>query len=505
MDVSMRVLLDTNIVIHREARTVINEDIGVLFRWLDNLGYTKCIHPVTADELLNHGDEKTVKSLGIKLQNYNVLKTQAPMTPEMEALSADRDLSDNDLNDSRILNELVAGRVDVLISEDKGIHQKADFLGVGYKAFSIDAFLEKVNAENPELVDYRVLSVRKELFGNINVADSFFDTLRDDYPDFDTWYNRKADEPAYVCQSDDGSLLAFLYLKQEGHDEDYSDIRPMLPPMKRLKIGTLKVGLNGFRLGERFLKIVFDNALRLRVDEVYVTVYDRTLEEQRLITLFESFGFEYHGLKNGEEKVYRRSLAPAADTACPKRTFPFFSGRTRKFIVPIYPQYHTELFPDSILRTESPDDFVENEPHRNAISKAYICRSLERGLQTGDVIVFYRTGGYYRSVVTTLAIVESVIDNIPDEDAFLQLCRKRTVFSAEELSEHWNYRPRNRPFIVNILYACSFPKRINMKRLIEVGVIPDVESAPRGFEQLTDDKLQTILSECQVDESLIVN
>ena len=33
----MKVLLDTKIVIHREAATIINEDIGILFRWLDNL------------------------------------------------------------------------------------------------------------------------------------------------------------------------------------------------------------------------------------------------------------------------------------------------------------------------------------------------------------------------------------------------------------------------------------------------------------------------------------
>ena len=33
----MRVLLDTNILIHREARTVVRDDIGSLFRWMDDL------------------------------------------------------------------------------------------------------------------------------------------------------------------------------------------------------------------------------------------------------------------------------------------------------------------------------------------------------------------------------------------------------------------------------------------------------------------------------------
>jgi hypothetical protein len=33
----MKALLDTNIIIHREANRVINSDIGYLFKWLDRL------------------------------------------------------------------------------------------------------------------------------------------------------------------------------------------------------------------------------------------------------------------------------------------------------------------------------------------------------------------------------------------------------------------------------------------------------------------------------------
>ena len=76
----MKVLLDTNIVIHREAATVIDEDIGILFRWLDNLHYTKCIHPVTIEEIENHKDPNVRKSFKVKLENYNVLKTTAPIS-----------------------------------------------------------------------------------------------------------------------------------------------------------------------------------------------------------------------------------------------------------------------------------------------------------------------------------------------------------------------------------------------------------------------------------------
>ena len=138
--------------------------------------------------------------------------------------------------------------------------------------------------------------MQKELFGNLDQTDEFFTSLKEDYREFEKWVNRKADETVYVCRSK-GKLIALLYLKVEGKDEDYSDIDPPFTRKRRLKIGTFKVGLNGFRLGERFLKIVFDNALRFKVDEIYVTIFDKRIEQQSLITLFEDYGFHLHGHK----------------------------------------------------------------------------------------------------------------------------------------------------------------------------------------------------------------
>ena len=503
----MKILLDTNIVIHREAATVVDEDIGVLFRWLDNLHYSKYIHPVTSEELGKHKDPKVRKTLEIKLSNYNILKTKAPVADQVRSISDQHDKDQNDLNDTLIINELYSGRVDALITEDRKLVGKASLLAISDRVYTIDAFLEKVTAENPELADYKILAVQKDNFGNVSIADEFFASLKDDYPGFKKWFNWKADETVYVCRSDE-KPIALLYLKVEGEGEDYTDIDPPLPRKKHLKIGTFKVALNGFRLGERFLKIVFDNALRFDVDEIYVTTFDKRIEQQRLINLFEDYGFLLHGRKSGpggDELVYVRSFSRIANYSSPKLTYPFFSSRGHIFIVPIYPEYHTELFPDSILRTESPTDFVENEPHRNAISKVYISRSIERTLDPGDVIIFYRTGGYYKSVVTTIGIVESVIDNITSEQNFIRHCRKRSVFTDKELSEHWNYNKRSRPFIVNFLYAYSFPRRINMKRLIEIGVIPGVDDAPRGFTRISVKNLKDILRECQADESIIVD
>jgi len=505
----MRALLDTNVLIHREAATVVRQDIGTLFLWLDKLKYEKCIHPLSLQEIERHKDPRVRSSFQTKLQSYHVLKTTAPIAPEVQQFAVS-DRSSNDRNDTILVNELYANRVDLIISEDRGLHGKALALGIADRTFTIDSFLEKATAENPELVDYRILSVRRIHFGQVDLHSQFFDSFRDDYAGsaFDIWFNKKADEPAYICYEGD-TIVAFLYLKVEGVDENYVDIEPRFARKRRLKIGTFKVVSNGYKLGERFLKIVFDNAIKQKVDEIYVTIFRRTIDQQRLISLLEEFGFREHGKKinsYGEESVYLRDMAQRFEVADPKLTFPYVSKSSRAFIVPIYPQYHTTLLPDSILRTESPADFIEQEPHRNAIRKVYVSRSMFRALRRGDTILFYRTGGYYRGVVTTLGIVDGIYLNIRDEAQFISLCRKRSVFSDKELSEQWNYKKGvGRPFIVGFLYAYSLPKRPTLKELIENGIIRDIESVPRGFEQITQDHLSTVLSLSRADPRIVVD
>lgn len=500
----MRTLLDTNIIIHREASRVINEDIGLLFNWLDKLHIDKCVHPLSIEEVSGHKDPEIVKTMKIKMGNYNLLQTESPECEQIKDIRKN-DVTRNDFIDTSILKEVFNNRVNYLITEDRGIHKKAILLGISEKIFTIDAFLEKVIAENPSLKEYTVLSVKKEFFGNLNLSDTFFDSFKEDYFEFQEWFNSKSDKSSYVCVTND-KVRAFLYLKVENNNEVYNDIFPQLPAKKRLKIGTFKVTSTGYKLGERFLKIIYDNAISFGVEEIYVTIFDKRDDQQRLIKLLEDWGFKHWSVKetkNGQEQVYIRDFNFLANIVQPKVTYPFVSRQTTKYIVPIYPQYHTELFPDSILNNESPQDFIENEPHRNAIQKVYISRSYKRNLNTGDIIIFYRTGGHYKGVVSTLAVVESTVKNIRDEEHFIELCRKRSVFDNEELKKHWNYNKSNRPFIVNFLYIDSFPTpKVNLKRLRELDIIQD---APRGFEPLESSKFEEILKEARANGNYIVD
>ena len=193
----------------------------------------------------------------------------------------------------------------------------------------------------------------------------------------------------------------------------------------------------------------------------------------------------------------------------PKLSFPFYKRSVDTYFCPIWPDYHTSLFPDSILNNESPDDFRENEPYRNAISKVYISRSFYKNLHCGDNIIFYRTGGLYEGVITTIGIVHKIY--FPKTvDEFKDVCRRKSIFSEAELEKEWHRRAKNgqwyQPFVVEFLYTYSLPTpKINLFRLIKEGIIDSIERVPRGFELLSHDKVDKILEISRADESFIVD
>ena len=204
----MKALLDTNIIIHREANRIVSQDIGILYRWLDRGQYTKCIHSATIEEVKKNSNKETVELFLVKLESYEVIDIPSPLQKDVVAVSKRFDANDNDKIDTILLNEVYVERVEILITEDKKIHRKALELGIQDKVFTIDSFLEKTFAEHPELVNYKVLNVQKLKFGKINLNDTFFDSLKEDYEGFDKWFVKKYDEEAYITiNSNYGMLL----------------------------------------------------------------------------------------------------------------------------------------------------------------------------------------------------------------------------------------------------------------------------------------------------------
>lgn len=154
--------------------------------------------------------------------------------------------------------------------------------------------------------NYKEVGIQKTKFHQINLNDTFFQSLKEDYQDFEKWFFKKSNNEAYIT-SRDKTLLSFLYLKIEEKEENYKDIFPLFSPKKRLKVGTLKVNNNGFKLGEYFMNIAFETALAHKAEQIYVTLFDKREEQLYLIKLLDRWGFSFWGKKN-DELVYIRDL-----------------------------------------------------------------------------------------------------------------------------------------------------------------------------------------------------
>lgn len=501
----MRALLDTNIIIHRENKTITNYSIGHLYRWLDKLKYDKVIHPYSISEIRKYRDPETQKAISVKLEAYEVIKTVKEPDESFIRLLDTPDKSENDRIDNCLLYEVYLNRVDVLITEDRRLRNKALKLGLKDKVFSINSFISVSTAENPGLIEYKMLAVKKTYFGQVDINDSFFDSLQAYYPEFGKWFARKCDEEAYICNNDEGKILGFLYLKTEGPDENYSDIVPSFKPMRRLKVGTFKVESTGFRLGERFIKIIFDNAVQRNVDEIYVTLYTDKEELSALAALLKRWGFVNYGVKIGngkEEQVLVKRMKCFNSALSFRKNFPNIKYNCNKYILPIYPQYHTTLLPDSKLNNENEIDFLGKEAHRYALQKVYISWAPMNGVKSGDIILFYRIGPNgsnkkYTSVVTTVALVDEIISSITSQAQFLSICQNRSVFSVDELNYFWASH-RDNLKIIKFIFVKSLTKRLTLEYLWKHNIVLP-PGGPRSFMKLTDEQYNQIIRDSQTE------
>lgn len=499
----MRVLLDTNIIIYREDnRKISNYSIGHLFRWLDRLKYDKVIHQFTINELEKFKDVQLRETMRIKLESYQILKSVK--RPDWHFLSKINNFADNTSNDdidNCLLYELYLGHVDIFITEDRRLRRKADFVGLGDKVYSINSFITKVSQEFPSLIEYKALSVKKVYFCDIDVSDSFFDSFRNAYDGFDKWFARKCDEEAYICRTEENRILGFLYLKFEDKTENYNDIIPCFHPCRRLKIGTFKVESTGFRLGERFIKIIFDNAIMQNVDEIYVTMFSDKQELIALKDLLQRWGFVLYGykiVKEKKEEVLVKKLHYYSESASPKENFPNIRYYANKYILPIYPEYHTDLLPDSRLNTEKELNLISNVAHRYALQKVYISFGDASRVRPGDFILFYRLGNnpgrkQYESVITTVGIIEKIWINPRSKNELFELCQNRSVFSANELDKMWE-KHSNKLAVIKFIVVKSMVKRPTLKYLWGKKIIEEGKG-PRPFTKITDQQFDDILAE----------
>ncbi|MEN0057109.1 MAG: hypothetical protein AAGC65_25755, partial [Mucilaginibacter sp.] len=324
-----------------------------------------------------------------------------------------------------------------------------------------------------------------------------------DYKEFEQWFNKKAaaNESAFITTS--GNLIqGFLYLKIE--DEEITDVDPVLTKAKRVKVGTFKINPHGTRLGERYIKKMFDYAIVNGVDSIYVTIFSK---HAGLIQLFQKYGFEIKAKKttqNGIEEVLVKELLSEKGDVCVD--YPLIKRqKTSKYLLSIYPQFHSRLFPDSLLNSET-YDIIKDISHTNSIHKIYICYMNVSILKTGDNIIIYRTSdgngpAYFRSVATSVCVVEELKSkkDFKDVDDYLKYCRDYSIFDENELKSFY----KKDFFVIKMTYNAAFAKRVTRGNLIENAGLSPTEYW--GFMKLSNNHFESMLKLGKVSESIIID
>lgn len=179
----------------------------------------------------------------------------------------------------------------------------------------------------------------------------------------------------------------------------------------------------------------------------------------------------------------------------------------RNFVVAIKPEFHTRLFPESILNNES-DAVLEDVTYANSIHKVYI--GAMKGMETlrpGDNILIYRTSdgngsARYRSVATSVCTLQEYrnIREFSSYDEFKSYCGGASVFSDEELRGY--YRNGYPNHVIKLIYDFPLRKRIIRGEILDIlGYTPDYS----GFFMLNDIHFRTILKSGRANENFIID
>ena len=127
------------------------------------------------------------------------------------------------------------------------------------------------------------MEVKKVLFQDCDLNDLFFQSLRDDYLEFDKWFKKK------IINNEE------ILLKNK-----------ILPAKKRIKIGTLKTTetIQGRKYGEGFLGFALWEWATLNAEEIYITTFPK---QESLINLLEGYEFTKYGEFPNHELLYMKN------------------------------------------------------------------------------------------------------------------------------------------------------------------------------------------------------
>lgn len=500
----MKVLLGTDIALAHINKDGNIEAIVLLFWWLKILKIPQCLHGVSYTILYN-------MMVLDKLDRYHfpLLRKVAPKSLRIREIEETyvRNLNVKAIEKQAIqpmlaqMESLIVGDVDFFITNELEIHNLARLLQIDEKVYTVENFIEKCSIENRKLDPVKSCMVKLCPFGDLNIEDSFFDSFKLDYgPYFDKWFQLKNSDIVYAAIDEKEKVKALLKLKQEDEHEDYSDIHPYFPPKKRLKISSLKVGVTGFKLGERFLKIIFDEALRCQAEEIYATIYINRHDKERLMQMMTAWGFGIVGKKTDGELVITKPFKKKLYGDL-RKNYPFHEFSNSAFIVPIHQKYAEALLPSTVVCLSEQD----YEPYKNNLRKVLIIkRACMSSMKHGSLLLFYQKSHILsKQAVIAVGVVEHVYNDIQSEKEFVLRCRKRSFFDDVRLQECWNMMSE-KPIVVEFLYSYSFGNdTIPKKQLEMLGINTSLLRNQQPYE-ISKENYTNIIKGTQYEKDIFV-
>ena len=324
----MKVLIATDLLISMLLQKDYVDGMDILFMWLKKLKYTWYMdissliiltHFSEAQNLSIFNDFQLLKEIPPQTENILILKnyyshiTQEPVKDGLKTLLPNLAWLDN-------------GNVDFIITENPVLFDMAHHIKIDNRVYSIENFIEKCAIEHRNLDPIKGVIVKEEMMKNLSLEDKFFLSFINDYsPYYFSWFLEKASDKVYISKDLKGKIKAILKLKVEFDNENYSNISPIFTPAKRMKISSFKVEYTGQKVGERFMRIIISCALREKVDEIYVTIFNNSQQKMRLVRLLSDYGFYYHGIKDNNEEVYVKKMRPLK-TLSARNNFPYESS-----------------------------------------------------------------------------------------------------------------------------------------------------------------------------------
>lgn len=498
----LRVLIDTNVFIERESNWAISEELQELENLLKTQGHDILVHPLSKQEIQGYENDEGRERAESKIETYAQLTF--PNYPKSSDVGFRQHVSEadgfNEQVDNALLFSVYQGDVDVLITEDQGIHRKAGKLGVEGSVLTIEEGAIYFRQENPEFGG--TPSIRKEKLRNLDVDDPIFDSLKEEY-DFRDWFESHPDRDAYINWNPYGTIGAILILKpgekeRIGHD-------PTLRKKDRLKISTLKVAKpqRGSKAGELLIDIAIREAIHHGLEEIYLT--HRVTEDDHLVQLISNYGFQRASEMDNDESVFVKRLTPGPNhdpgpMETHLRFYPslYDGNQVDTFLIPIQPDYHGKLFTSYGKRQPKIQEFSgEFLSEGNAIKKAYLTKSNTRKIEAADILLFYRSKDHME--ITTLGVCEQVIYDISDAKEVSEIVGKRSVFAEDEIEQLIGDSA-----VTVILFKRHFnlENPIHYHNLRERGIL---SGPPQAIQEIDEDGYRYVRDSGGVDERFIIH